>query len=449
MTRQLFPKSVFSHYVSAPVFLWLALWAAINTGPWNLSGLSSGGMGTINALRALAPMAVLVAGALMVMMTRNKPIARLTLPEVFFWVYGFAMLVASYQVQPWFNTAYWGFSFLAVLVVVRLFVIQGDKSLEQLLRLNVLSWMTAAAVLALLLITAREMLFDAETGYGIVNRAGDVAGGAMSRSTGMARFAAIPAVLAFVMFWRIHSLRSWLIAAVVFAASVSLVWFMQSRGALFSLAGTLVFVMLFMGKLPRVIAIGLFVLTVGGGMDFIPEETQTYIVEHSTRGTGAEGFKSMSGRDRIWRNAWEAIKEQPLLGYGPQADRRIIHENAQSGPLYAWLSGGGLGVLGYVGGVLVSWWFFFRIYLGKFHIPPRHWDMLIMSAGILAFFTLRSYPENTAALFSVDLLVQLPAMVYIAMLYRYLKAARRNQRQREKIQKAVAMNRFQPEPGTT
>ncbi len=449
MSRQASLKSMISSYASLPVFMWLALWAAINTGPWNLSGFSTGGMETINALRAIAPMTVLIVSGLMVLTVRKKHIARLTLPEMLFWVYGLAMLVATYQVEPWFNTAYWGFSFLAVLVVVRLFVILGDKPLEQALRLNVLSWITAAAVLVLLLFTARDMLFEAETGYGIVNRAGDVAGGAMSRSTGMARFAAIPAMLAFVMFWRIHSLRNWLIAGAVFAASVSLVWFMQSRGALFSLAGTLVFIMLFMGKVPRIIAVVLFVLALGGGIDLIPEETQQYVVEHSTRGTGVEGFKFMSGRDRIWRNAWEAIKEQPLLGYGPQADRHIIHENTQSGLLYAWLSGGILGMIGYVGGVLATWWLFFRIYLGKYDIPQRHWDMLIMSAGILAFFTLRSYPENTAALFSVDLLVQLPAMVYIALLYRYLKIARRNRRHREKILREIEANKLQVELGTT
>ncbi len=449
MTRRISLKSVLSPYISVPVFMWLALWAAINTGHWNLSGFAAGGMETINALRAMAPMTVLLLGSLMLLTARKKRTARLTLPELLFWFYGLAMLGATYQVDPWFNTAYWGFSFLAVLVVVRLFVIHGDKPLEQLLRLNILSWITAAAVLVLLLFTARDMLFEAETGYGIANRAGDVAGGAMSRSTGMARFAAIPAVLAFVMFWRIHSLRSWAIAGTVFAASVSLVWFMQSRGALFSLAGTLVFIMLFMGKLPRIIAVVLFVLALGGGIDLIPEETQQYVVEHSTRGTGVEGFKSMSGRDRIWRNAWEAIKEQPLLGYGPQADRRIILENAQSGPLYAWLSGGILGLIGYVGGMLVTWWLFFRIYTGKYDIPQRHWDMLIMCAGILAFFTLRSYPENTAALFSVDLLVQLPAMVYIAMLYRYLEVAKRNQRRREEILRAGKRRRYQLEPGTT
>ncbi|HFD87372.1 MAG TPA: O-antigen ligase family protein [Gammaproteobacteria bacterium] len=440
--------TIYRDYFNVPVFLWLALWAAINVGPWNLSGLFDGGMATLNGLRAIAPLLVMVVGGLLILSSNRPHRARITLPEALFWLYGLAMLAASLQIEPWFNTAYWGFSFIAVLVATRVFL-HSEEPLRQITRLNYLTWAVAAIVLLMLLFFARDVLFEAETGYGVVNRASTVAGGAMSRATGMARFAAIPAVLAFVMFWRVNGWVSWITAAGVFAGSVSLVWFMQSRGALFSLAGTLVFVMLFMGKVPRVIAIVLFVLGLGGGLDMVPEQTQIYVVEHATRGTGVEGLKTMSGRDRIFRNAWQAIQEQPILGYGPQADRRIIGENAQNGLLYAWLSGGLPGMLGYVGGMLAAWWYFLKIIFGKFRMGSQARDMLIMTGGILAFFTLRSYPENTAALFSVDLLVQLPAMVYIAMLYRYLIVARQKQQQRKKVLKALKIRRYQEEPGTT
>lgn len=423
--------------MNLPVFIWLGLWAAINTGPWNLPYFASGGMGSINALRAITPILVLLLGSLVVLSGKGRGLARITLPEVLFWLYGFAMLLASIPLDPWFNTAYWGFSFVAVLLAIRVFALSGDP-LRKITQLNYLTWAVAGAVLVMLLFFARDALFEAETGYGLINRTSDVAGGAMSRATGMARFAAIPAVIAFVLFWRIHGLLSWGLAVAVFASSVSLVWFMQSRGALFSLAGTLVFIMLFMGKIPRMIALVLFVIGLGGGIDLIPEETRDYIVEHSTRGTGMEGFESMSGRDRIFRNAWSAIQEQLWLGYGPQADRRIIHENAQNGLLYAWMAGGVFGMLGYVGGMLAAWMYFLKIVFGKFRLSVKERDMLIMTGGVLAFFTLRSYPENTAALFSVDLLVQLPAMVYPAVLYRYLLLEKRmNKRQRQLRRPAI------------
>ncbi len=433
MARSGFINTLRQDYFHLPAFMWLALWAAINTGPWSLSGFGAGGLATINALRAIAPMSVMLLALVLLSSFKRSPLGRITLPEKLFWLYGAALLIASLPVEPWFNTAYWGFSFMAVLVVARLWVASGEP-LVQVVRLNYLTWVVASIVLVLLLFFARDALFEAETGYGIVNRvSSDVAGGAMSRATGMARFAAIPAVLAFVMFWRIRSLGSWAVAVSIFAGSMSLIWFMQSRGALFSLLGTIVFVMLFMGKIPRVAAIVLFALGIGGGIDLIPEETQTYLVEHATRGEGQQAFKTMSGRDRIFRNAWLAIQERPWLGYGPQADRRIIHENAQNGVLYAWLSGGLFGMLGYVGGMLAAWWYFLKIVFGRFKLHPRDKDMLIMCGGILAFFTLRSYPENTAALYSVDLLVQLPAMMYFPVLYRYLLAQKRAARRRRMV----------------
>ena len=54
--------------------------------------------------------------------------------------------------------------------------------------------------------------------------------------------------------------------------------------------------------------------------------------------------------------------------------------------------------------------------------------MFAQVAGLMVFFTLRTFPENTAALFSVDLMLQLPAMVYLGALIR--AANLRNTRER-------------------
>lgn len=430
-------RSLIASWATLPAFMWLALWSAINTGPWNLDDLFSGGLASINALRAAAPMITLVLGGFYLLSVRPSPLARPTAPEALFWLYGLAMLASSLAIDPWFRWGYWALSFLAVPMVLRAYLVGGDP-LQRIVRLNYLTWATACVVLAVLVFVARDALFEAETGYGVVNRVGGVAGGAMSRSSGMARFAAIPALLAFVAFWRIRGLRSRLVATAVFAASVTLVWHLQSRGAIFSLLAALAFVMLFMGKVPRMIGVVLLVVSISGGMELVPQETRKQVVEHVTRGEGVQAFRSMSGRDRIWRKTWRAIERQPWLGYGPQSDRRIIRENVQNGFLYAWLSAGVLGVIGYAGGMLASWWCFLRIFVEKFRLEQRQRDMLMATGGLLVFFTLRSYPENTAALYSVDLLVQLPAMVYIAMLYRQLRWKRRLKRRNSALSKRQA-----------
>ena len=64
----------------------------------------------------------------------------------------------------------------------------------------------------------------------------------------------------------------------------------------------------------------------------------------------------MSGRLYIFRDAWQLIKGAPFIGYGPQADRRVltIVGNAQNAILYALLCGGFLGGSGYIAGLASS-----------------------------------------------------------------------------------------------
>ena len=144
------------------------------------------------------------------------------------------------------------------------------------------------------------------------------------------------------------------------------------------------------------------------------------------RGTQGQQLASMSGRTRIFDEAWQLIKAAPLIGYGPQADRRVltIVPNAQNAFLYALLCGGFLGGTGYVGGLVVSWVLLVRA-LRRRHLMTRvERTTLLQIAGVLAFMTMRSYPENCSALFSVDLLVQLPTMVYLGELDRAFKRQR-------------------------
>jgi hypothetical protein len=97
--------------------------------------------------------------------------------------------------------------------------------------------------------------------------------------------------------------------------------------------------------------------------------------------------------------------------------------NAQNGMLYALLCAGFAGGSGYLGGLVVSWFMFLRIARFRSQLDPASRIRFIQVAGVMTFFTIRSYPENCAALFSVDLLLQLPAILYIGELDRHLKQA--------------------------
>ncbi len=95
--------------------------------------------------------------------------------------------------------------------------------------------------------------------YGVMSSVGGSVGGmAMSRSSGMGRFASVPAIVAFVMLW--HRACGAAIWAPLFAATCVLVYMMQSRGAIFSLAFALVVVSYVLGLRARLAAIAMMIL---------------------------------------------------------------------------------------------------------------------------------------------------------------------------------------------
>jgi hypothetical protein len=89
--------------------------------------------------------------------------------------------------------------------------------------------------------------------------------------------------------------------------------------------------------------------------------------------------------------------------------------------LYALLCGGFIGGAGFIAGLAIARVTLIRVLLRRKLLKPVEQLTLVQTAGVLAFFTMRSYPENSAALYSVDLLVLLPAMLFIGEADRKLR----------------------------
>ena len=92
--------------------------------------------------------------------------------------------------------------------------------------------------------------------------------------------------------------------------------------------------------------------------------------------------------------------------------------------IYALLCAGAVGAGFFVLAMVASWKALLAT-VGEANRLPRDERVMFQIAGaILVFSTLRSIPENNAALFSIDLLLQYPAMVYLVLLRRRVKAFR-------------------------
>jgi hypothetical protein len=383
-------------------------------------------IGLFSGMRAAFPLAVLAACVLHLLLREDSEIRRPTLPEALWLYYGLVCLISSIYTNPWFNYSYWGFAYLSVFSATEVFM-NAQQALERAEKLNRLNWLLASVLLLAIILVARGQLL-AETrlglsGYGIHNRIGEVAGMPMIRNSGISRLAAVPAIVAFIFLWHRRGF-SQLFWASVFLSSAYLVWVMQSRGSLASFIFALCLMVFLLGGRARLFGIllavsGVAVLLLG----LIPGESVHQIYLYATRGEQGARLASMSGRVSIYHESWSRITEALFIGYGPQADRRLLFPigNASNGALYALLCGGFLGGLGYVGGLLVGWLMLLRVARRRYWLEPTHRITLLQVAGIMMFFTLRSYPENSAAVFSIDLLLQLSAIVYLGELDRAIR----------------------------
>lgn len=410
--------------ISLPFLLWTALWLAIGTGPWNFT-FDGGITDWSNDVRASFPLVALAIAA--VGLASSKRQHRATTVEMGFLLYGLVMFGSTLPVDPWFPSAYWAFAFLATLAVTQL-ALTGNDPMETARQLNWISWLMATVMLVVLIIFARDTLFEegALSGYAISNKVPTFNGMAMARSSGLSRLAAVPATIALAYIFR-GQWRTRLIAAIVFAGAFYIIWFMQSRGSLFAFLGAFLFTLFLGERIARRIGFALCIAVLlfwlaGSQSGGVLED----LWQHATRETGAEGFQTMSGRPEIWQNAFHAVQQAPFIGYGAQGDRRILGQmggetNAQSALIYALLSTGVIGATFFLLAMLAAWWNLVRLLSLRRRLPQTDQLFVTIAGAMLVFNTLRSIPENNAALFSVDLLVQYPAMVYLAVLTRKAK----------------------------
>ena len=401
--------------------MWALLCVAINTGPWDLAAFGEGIGETVNALRASLPL--IVCGLALLLLTTKSQARPHSWVELGFWTYGVIMLLACTGSDVWFDQAYWGVAFLATLAVVELGLRNG-RPLAFITRLNWLTWTFTVCTLVTMLLLARSVLYDPEahSAYAVASRFEETRGYLISRSSGFSRMAAIPAIIALVF---LLSGRLWqrILSAAVLAGCIYIIWIMQSRGAFFAFAGTLLVIPLFGEKRVANMCVVLGVLLLGYFWLVYSEGGLQDFWLHVTRGYGAAGFSDMSGRNVIWQDVVDRWWGSPVFGYGPQADR-LFSVNAQNAVLYALLSAGLLGVVFFVIANLSSWRALLRTALRTRRLSAQERTMFQITSGILVFSTLRSSPENEAALYSVDLLLQYSAMLYLVLLANKAKAQR-------------------------
>tara|TARA_Y100000768_G_C23690824_1_gene546793 strand:- start:27 stop:530 length:504 start_codon:yes stop_codon:yes gene_type:complete len=128
------------------------------------------------------------------------------------------------------------------------------------------------------------------------------------------------------------------------------------------------------------------------------------------RKTNNEGFSS--GRFENWNTAYNIIRNNPLKGYGAQADRIYINQSIHNAFLYSTLSGG------LVSGILIILLYIYSLYLlillfFRNEVQFNEDYILNFSGYIIIILSLRSILESSFAIFSIDYLVYIISLLVL------------------------------------
>jgi O-antigen ligase len=333
----------------------------------------------------------------------------------------FATFASIFSPEPMW-ALYWSIAFLATILAAWTFVDRRD-SVESSRQLLQVTWVATFIVAAIIGYQARNEVFgSAATGYFVID---ELKG--LSRSSGVARWAAVPGLVCLVRAY--HTRRFSLIAFYLGVAAVSffIVYRMQSRGAVFGSVAALLFALLVSSRMRRYAlpfaALAIVVILIIDSPGSASNRVTTYLRRGQTR----EQFLSMTGRTRAYELGIAAFQDAPFFGRGQWADRLIIGEHVHNSFLQALLNGGIFGGIPYFASWVAGWILFYKLQKRSARLHPDDRVHLLECGAVMMFFTVRAIPETTTASFAVDLLVMVAVYVYLETLTIQMKAKQLHQ----------------------
>jgi O-antigen ligase len=278
-----------------------------------------------------------------------------------------------------------------------------------------ITWGVTLVVAAIIAFTGRGTVFgDAGSSHEILN---DLSG--MSRSSGVARWAAVPGLVCLLNAFRARRIA---LAALFFAlAGVAffIVYRMQSRGAVFGTLAALAFALVLENRMRRFALPLVFIAAVALIGIESPGMLSDRVAEYLHRGQSEEEFQSMTGRTAYYQMGFEAFLKAPIFGRGQWADRLVIGGHCHNSYLQALMNSGILGGLPYLASWIAGWVLFFRLFRRRTKMRLEDRATLMEAGTVMMFFTVRSFPETTTASFSVDLLVMAAVYTYLESVYKF------------------------------
>lgn len=417
------PNGSGSHVlVRAPIsaiVLWVCLWMNLNSGFWDMQSPTTKSEWLL-LIRAILPFAVLPLAAILLLGWKRLRRSWRD-PSVLLFGYGILSTLAAVASPNPSQSLYWAVAFLASILAAWTFVDPADSSgsSRQLLHLT---WIATFIVAMLIARQASHAIFGhLQTGYGAVTKELEE----QSRSSGVARWAAVPGLVSLLRAY--HCRRPLLIAIYLSCASVAffIVYRMQSRGAVFGVMAALAFALIMASRMRRYALPFALLAIVAMLFAYSPATVSNHITAYLERGQSREEFLSMTGRTRAYRKGIAAFEDAPIVGRGQWADRLVFQEHIHNSYLQALLNAGILGGIPYFASWCFGWILFFHLHRRSRLLYEKDRLALLEAGTVMMFFTARSIPETTTASYSVDLLVMISVYVYLESLAIHVSSSSR------------------------
>jgi O-antigen ligase len=397
------------HASASALILWTCLWFNLNTGFWNFVPPNNAGE-WLSLLRSILPFVVVPVSVLLLARSGKLHLPGAS-PSRFLFIYGgFATFSSVFSPKPLW-ALYWSTAFLATILAAWTFI-DRRESIASARQLLLITWIATFLVALIIGYMARGSIFgDSASGYGVITELNG-----LSRSSGVARWAAVPGLVCLVRAY--YTRRRSLISLYLGAAAVSffIVYRMQSRGAVFGATAAVIFALLVASRLRRY-ALPFALVAVVAILYIDPGGTVSNRVgKYLKRGESTEDFETMTGRTRAYREGFAAFEEAPFFGSGQWSDRLHIGEHVHNSFIQAALNSGVFGLVPYIGSWIAGWILFYRLNSKGVQLKQEDRVHLMECGAVMMFFTVRAMPETTTASYAPDLLVMVAVYVYLEAL---------------------------------
>jgi len=386
------------------IFLWLLVWGGMFTIPGNIQPISSitNPVSVFISIRPLLPMFAMYICLIWILLTKSKLIPNPKNPLRYFFFFFLIGIVSSILISSQKSISiYWSLYYLSPLLVIWL-TNERNKPRQHVTGIIHISYILVMAVTLSIMPEALRLgvtIQPSGSTYDLPFNIGEM------RVNGAARFALVLCIVSVTRFTT--SSKKWRFIWIIFLLpSLYLIMQCQSRTALLGfILASIVFIFL-KGFNPK------FLLGVGPISVYI-----FWLAAFKWR--AQESFDRLihlSGREQTWERGIGLFKNSPIIGSGFHADRIMLKfEHMHNSYFHTLVQSGALGTIFFIVGIYTIWFLIFRHHLFKRikDIQRSEQPILIESILILTFLTSRSFFESTAAFYGIDLLLLIPAIVYI------------------------------------